>query len=53
MSKSYEFLKECGVFYVLTVNDNMPCGRLFGAVMEYENKLYIATATMKDFYKKI
>ena len=53
MSKSYEFLKECGVFYVLTVNDDKPCGRPFGAVMEYENKLYITTANMKAVYKQM
>ena len=38
MSKAYEFLKEYGYFYVLTINDNFPAGRPFGAVMEYDNK---------------
>jgi len=36
MSKTYEFLKECGAFYVVTVNDNNPAVRPFGAVMEYD-----------------
>lgn len=53
MSKAYEFLKECGVFYVLTVNDNTPAGRPFGAVMEHEGKLYISTATGKEVYKQM
>ena len=43
MSKAYEFLKECGYFYVLTINGDFPAGRPFGAVMEYDGKLYIAT----------
>lgn len=43
MSKTYDFLKECGYFYVLTINGDFPAGRPFGAVMEYEDKLYIST----------
>lgn len=34
MSREYEFLKECGYFYVLTINKDFPDGRPFGAVME-------------------
>lgn len=43
MSKTYDFLKECGYFYVLTINGDFPAGRPFGAVMECEDKLYIST----------
>ena len=43
MSKAYEFLKECGYFYVLTINGDFPAGRPFGAVMEYDGKLFIST----------
>lgn len=43
MSKAYNFLRECGYFYVLTVNGDFPAGRPFGAVMEYNEKLYIST----------
>ena len=43
MSKTYDFLKECGYFYVLTISGDFPAGRPFGAVMECENKLYIST----------
>ena len=45
MSKAYEFLRECGYFYILTINKDFPAGRPFGAVMEYDNKLYISTNT--------
>lgn len=27
MSKAYEFLKECGYFYILTINSDYPAGR--------------------------
>lgn len=43
MSKAFEFLKECGYFYVLTINGDFPAGRPFGAVAEYDGKLYIST----------
>lgn len=41
MSATYDFLKECGVFFVLTVDGSQPIGRPFGAIMEYENSLFI------------
>lgn len=53
MSKVYDFLKECGVFYVLTINGDFPAGRPFGAVMEYEGSLYFSTADMKDVYNQL
>ena len=53
MSMTYEFLKECGVFYVLTLNGDFPAGRPFGAVMEHEGDLYISTGDMKDVYKQL
>ena len=31
MSKVYEFLKECGSFFVLTINGDYPAGRPFGS----------------------
>jgi len=53
MSQTYEFLKECGVFYVATVNDNTPAARPFGGVMEYEGELYFSTANTKDVYSQL
>ena len=53
MSKVYDFIRECGVFYVLTINEKFPAGRPFGAIMEYENDLYISTADTKAVYKQL
>ncbi|MBE7083636.1 MAG: NimC/NimA family protein [Clostridiales bacterium] len=53
MSKIYDFLLQCGTFFVLTVNDNCPEGRPFGAVMEFSNKLFVATSNKKDVYKQM
>lgn len=53
MSKEYDFLKECGCFYVLTINGDYPAGRPFGAVMEYDDKLYIATNNENQVHKQL
>lgn len=53
MEKIYEFLKECKVFWVSTVNNGKPANRPFGAVMEYRNNLYISTGNFKEVYKQM
>lgn len=53
MSKAYEFLKECGPFFVLTINGNYPAGRPFGAVMEIGEDLYLATNDMNEAHKQM
>lgn len=53
MSRSYEFLKECGVIFVLTVDQHQPEGRPFGAIMEDNEKLYFSTATKKAVYRQL
>lgn len=53
MSREYEFLRECEYFYVLTINGDFPAGRPFGAVMEHEDKLYIATHDGNKVHEQI
>ena len=53
MTKAYEFLKECGAFFVLTVNGDSPAGRPFGAVMEDDEYLYLSTNDMNEVHKQI
>lgn len=53
MSKAYEFLKECGIFYVLTINGDYPAGRPFGAVMEVGEDLYLATNDFNQAHKQM
>ena len=53
MSKAYEFLKECGSFFVLTINDEFPAGRPFGAVMEVGEDLYLSTNDMNQAHKQM
>ena len=53
MSKAYEFLKECGYFYVLTINGDYPAGRPFGAVMEVGDDLYLSTNDFNQAHKQM
>ena len=47
MEKALKFLKDCGVFYLATVEGDQagaapsPCIRPFGAVCGFQDKLYI------------
>ena len=52
MSKAYEFIKECGVFFILSINGGAPAGRPFGAIMEYGDDLYISTSDVKNVYRQ-
>ena len=53
MSKAYDFLKECGSFFVLTMNGDYPAGRPFGAVMEVGEDLYLSTNDMNEAHKQM
>lgn len=53
MSKAYEFLKECGSFFVLTINGDYPAGRPFGAVMEVGDDLYLSTNDVNHAHKQM
>lgn len=53
MQEVYNFLKNAGVFYLATVEDNQPRVRPFGALNIYENKLYIETGKKKNVSKQM
>lgn len=53
MSRTYDFLKECGYFYVITINGDFPAGRPFGAVMECDGKLFISTHDGNKVHKQL
>jgi uncharacterized pyridoxamine 5'-phosphate oxidase family protein len=53
MSKTYDFLMECGTFFVATVDNGTPAVRPFGAVMELGGELYISTANTKAVYSQL
>ena len=53
MNKATEFIKNCNVFYVATVEDSQPRVRPFGATCEYKGKTYICTNNTKNVFKQI
>ena len=48
-----EFLKDCGTFYLLTVDGDAPKGRPFGAVTEMGGKLYLCTGEHKALFSQL
>lgn len=53
MKEVVEYLKACGTFYLATNDGEQPRVRPFGAVCEFENKLYIVTNNQKDVYHQM
>jgi len=53
MEEIREFLKRCGVYYLATIDNNMPRVRPFGTIEIYDNHLYIQTGKSKDVSKQI
>lgn len=53
MNKITEFLNQSGTFYLSTVENNIPRVRPFGAVAEYDGKIYICTNNQKNVFKQI
>lgn len=53
MKEVQEFLKECGVYYLATIDQGMPRVRPFGTAEIYDDHLYIQTGKKKDVFKQI
>lgn len=53
MNEVVKYLQECGTFYLATVEGDQPHVRPFGAVCEFEGKLYIITNNKKDVYRQM
>lgn len=53
MKEVWKFLKEAGIYYIATVDNNKPKVRPFGTIEIFEDKLYIQTGKKKDVYKQI
>jgi len=53
MDEVLKFLKDNQIFYLATVDGNVPKVRPFGFVMSYESKLYFCTSNQKDVFKQL
>lgn len=53
MERVYQFLKDCGTYYLATVEGDQPRVRPFGTIDLFEGKLYIQTGKSKDVAKQM
>lgn len=53
MNEVVEYLKNCGTFYLATSENGQAHVRPFGAVCEFEGKLYIVTNNQKKVYDQM
>ena len=53
MNEVLKFLTDNPVFYLATVDGDIPKVRPFGFVMDFAGKLYFCTSNQKDVYKQL
>ena len=53
MKDIYNFLKECGIYYLATLDGDKPKVRPFGTIEIFENHLYIETGKKKEVFRQI
>ena len=53
MKEVLQFLQDAGVFYIATMDGDQPRVRPFGAINEFDGKIYIITSNEKDVYKQM
>ena len=53
MQEVWKFLKECGTYYLATMDGEQPRVRPFGTAEIFEGKLYIQTGNKKEVYQQI
>lgn len=53
MNEVKDFIRKCGVFYLATIDGNVPRVRPFGIIEEFEGHLYILTGKKKNVSKQI
>ncbi len=53
MSKVVDFLNDAKTYYIATVEDGQPRVRPFGATVEYNGNVYLATNNQKKVYQQL
>ncbi len=53
VQKVLDYLNKAKIFYVTTVDENVPKCRPFGYAKEYDGKIYFVTGTFKEIYKQL
>ena len=53
MQRVFDFLKDAGVYYLATCENDQPRVRPFGTINIFEGKLYIQTGKVKEVSKQL
>ena len=53
MEEVYEFLKQCGTYYLATEENGQPRVRPFGTIDLFEGGLYLQTGRSKDVFRQM
>ena len=53
IEKVLDYLSKAKIFYVTTVEENIPKCRPFGYAKEFDGKIYFVTGTYKEIYKQL
>ena len=53
MQEVLDYLKQAGTFYLATDDNGQPRVRPFGAVAQFEGRLYLSTNNKKDVYRQM
>lgn len=53
MEEVQKFLNDCGVYYLATIDEDVPRVRPFGTAEIFEGHLYIQTGKKKEVFKQI
>ena len=53
MNKAYDFLKDCGFYYLLTIDNGFPTGRPISQILEADGVMYFGTHSKKEFYRQL
>ncbi|MDR0854341.1 MAG: pyridoxamine 5'-phosphate oxidase family protein [Clostridiales Family XIII bacterium] len=53
MKKTLKFLQDNHTYFLATIDGDQARVRPFGAVLEFEGKLYFCTSNQKDVYKQL
>lgn len=53
MSRAYDFLKECGFYYLLTIDGDYPSGRPISQILEKDGVMYFGTRAGKAMHHQL
>ncbi len=53
MSKEFEAIKECGIYFLVTINGDYPAARPFGSLQEIDGNIYFNTTDHNEVHKQL